>query len=329
MTGTFARGLIAGAAGTTALSAATYLDMAWRGRPPSTLPAETADALAEAAGRPVTGRGDTREARRTGLGALSGIGSGLGVGLLASVARSAGVRFPAPVGAVVTGAASMAAADLPAAALSVGDPRRWTAAEWAGDAAPHLAYGAAVQAVISSLPTPAERALPRHKARAGLVGRSLLLGVAAGSRSALGVAAPTLTAQDTGALKKLGSLASLTAELVADKQPDAPPRTSGAGLPVRLTGGACGGGLLARRAGANAALPVVAGLAGVVVGTWGGLGWRRWAADRMPDGEAALLEDGVAIALSLVACLPGRRRSTRLGTVRIPDRPRATPGRGR
>jgi uncharacterized membrane protein len=154
--------------------------------------------------------------------------------------------------------------------------------------------------------------------------------VAAGSRSSLGLAAPTLTARDTGVLKKLTSLTSLTAELVADKQPDAPPRTSGAGLPVRLAGGACGGGLLARRAGANAALPVVAGIAGAAAGTWGGLGWRRWAADRMPAGEAALLEDGVALVLALAACLPGRRRSTRLSLVRLPDPPsRPRPGRGR
>jgi len=48
MTGSFARGLLAGAAGTTALTAVTYLDLALRGRPASTLPEETS----RRAGRP-------------------------------------------------------------------------------------------------------------------------------------------------------------------------------------------------------------------------------------------------------------------------------------
>jgi hypothetical protein len=50
----------------------------------------------------------------------------------------------------------------------------------------------------------------------------------------------------------------------------------------------------------------------------------------MPDTQAALLEDAVALVLSLAACLPGRRRSTRVRLVRLPDPPpRPTPGRGR
>jgi uncharacterized membrane protein len=302
MTGTFTRGLIAGAAGTTALSAATHLGAALRGR------------------------GDAREAPRTALGALAGIGNGLGGGVLASLARGAGIRFPGPVGAVVTGAASLAAADLTAAAPGVREPREWTAA----DVLPHLAYGATVQAVVSALPTPAERALPRQRARARLVGRSLLLGVAAGSRSALGISAPTLTAADTGVLKRLGALASVAGEMVVDKQPGTPPRTEAPSLQIRLASGAIGGGLLARRAGANAALPVTAGLAGAAAGSFGGLAWRRWADERMPDRQAALLEDAVALVLSLAACLPGRRRSTRVRLVRLPDPPpRPTPGRGR
>jgi len=302
MTGTFTRGLIAGAAGTTALSAATHLDAALRGR------------------------GDAREAPRTALGALAGIGNGLGGGVLASLARGAGIRLPGPVGAVVTGAASLAAADLPARGPGVGEPPGWTAA----DVLPHLAYGATVQAVVSALPTPAERALPRQRARAGLVGRSLLLGLAAGSRSALGISAPTLTAADTGVLKKLGALASVAGEMVVDKQPGTPPRTEAPSLQIRLASGATGGGLLARRAGANAALPVTAGLAGAAAGSFGGLAWRRWADERMPDRQAALLEDAAALVLSLAACLPGRRRSTRVRLVRLPDPPpRPTPDRGR
>ncbi|MGY1839728.1 MULTISPECIES: hypothetical protein [unclassified Modestobacter] len=320
MTGTFTRGLLAGAAGTTALNAVTWLDMAVRGRPASTLPEETADALARAAGRPIRGSRQERASRRTALGAMSGITNGVALGVVSSVVRSAGVRLSFPVGAVVKGAASSAATNLPVAALGVSDPTTWTRQDWFGDALPHLAYGATVQAVVSGLPTPRERVLPRQKARAGLVCRSLLLGVATGGRSSLGVAAPTLTAQDTGAVKKLASLASVAGEVYADKQPGVPARTSAQVLPARLVSGAGGGALLARRAGANAALPATAGVAGALAGSYGGVAWRRWAGHRLPDWQAAVLEDGVAVLLSLAACLPGRRRSTRLAQVRIPAR---------
>jgi uncharacterized membrane protein len=211
----------------------------------------------------------------------------------------------------------MAATDVPVAALSESDPRTWTAADWAADAAPHLAYGATVQAVISALPTPRERVLLRQAATAGLVGRSLVLGLAAGSRSSLGLAGPVLTAADSGSVKKLSSLAAVAGELYADKQPGVPDRTSAPALPARLASGAGGAGLLARRQGANAALPVLAGVIGSAAGAFGGLGWRRWAGTRMPDWQAAVIEDGVAVALALAACLPGRRRSTRLAMVRL------------
>jgi hypothetical protein len=320
MTGTFARGLIAGATGITALNTVSLLDISLRGRPASTVPERTVDALADALGTGVPGHGAVRDARRSALGALAGIANGLGVGVLASLARSAaGIRMPGPVGAVVTGAVAMAATDVPIAALSVSDPRTWTTTDWVADAVPHLAYGAAVQAVVSAVPTPAERTHPLQPADAGLVGRSLLLGLAAGGRSSLGTGIPFLTAPDTGRVKKLSSLAAVAGELYLDKQPGTPDRTSAGALPARLAGGAAGAGLLARREGANAALPVLAGLAGTAAGSWGGLGWRRWAAGRMPDWRAAVLEDGAALVMALAACLPGRRRSPGLTLVAVPD----------
>ena len=317
MTGPFSRGLIAGAAGTAALHAVTYLDMALRGRPASTVPQQLVDAVADAAGTAVPGRGAERDARRQGLGELAGIANGVGLGVVFSLVRSAGVRLPFPVGAVVKGAAAMAATDVPIAVLGVSDPRQWTREDWLADALPHLAYGAVAQAVVAGLPTPKERVLPRQKAHAGLVGRSLVLGVAAGSRSSLGPAGPVLTAKDSGAVTTLGSLAAVAGELYADKQPGVPDRTSAAALPARLASGAGGAGLLAGRQGADAALPVLAGVLGSAAGAFGGLGWRRWAGTRMPDWQAAVIEDGVAVALALAACLPGRRRSTRLAMVRL------------
>jgi hypothetical protein len=319
MTGSFARGLIAGAAGTTALNAVTYLDMAVRGRPASTMPAETVDALAGVAGTEVPGRGRTRDSRRTALGELAGIVNGLGIGVLASATRTAGLRLSPPVGALVTGAAAMAATDVPAAALSVTDPRRWSARDWAGDAASHLAYGAAAQAVLSAVPTPGERARPLHPAGAGLTLRAALLGVATGGRSALGLAAPTLTNPGAGTAKKLSAVASVVTELVLDKQPTTPDRTSPAGLPPRLALGGAGAALLAGREGANAGLPVLAGIAGAAAGSFGGIAWRRWAASSVPDWQAALVEDAAWVLLAVLACLPGRDRIGRPNLVAVPS----------
>ena len=103
MLGPVARGLAAGAAGTTVLNAVTHLDVLWRCRPPSGMPERVVAAIAERLGGGVPGRGAVRDHRRTALGALGGIGTGLGVGVLASVARAAGVRFPGPAGAAYGG----------------------------------------------------------------------------------------------------------------------------------------------------------------------------------------------------------------------------------
>ncbi|WP_346619027.1 hypothetical protein [Blastococcus montanus] len=313
MTGSFTRGLAAGAAGTVALNAVSYLDMALRGRPASTVPERVVDAVAARVGRDVPGRGAVRAHRRTALGALAGTANGLGVGVLASVVRSLGVRFPAPVGAVLAGAAATAVTDGAAAALGVTDPRTWSAGDLLADAVPHLAYGAAVQTVLEAAPVPRERAV--GPARADLVLRSAVLGLATGSRSSLGFAGPILTASTRAGApggvtrkRQVFSGAGVVAELVADKQPGTSPRTEGAVLVPRLLAAAEGGGRLAARERSNGALPVVAGVVGALAGSYGGLGWRRWAAGRMPDLGAALVEDGVALALAAVACLPGRSR---------------------
>ena len=306
MTGSFARGLAAGAAGTTVLNAVTYLDMAVRGRGASSTPEQTVDAIADAAGTEIPGSKSERDNRRTALGALSGIGNGVAVGVLASLARAGGVRLPSTIGAVANGAAAMALTDGATTALGVSDPRDWSGTDWVSDALPHLAYGAAVQAVVEAIPSPAEK--PKRKASAGLTLRSAVLGVATGCRSSLGLSAPALTNPDGGAARKLGALAAIGGELYADKLEDTPERTSARGLPLRLASAAGGAGALSAREDANAAWPILAGVAGAAAGTWGGLGWRRWAQKRVPDWQAAVLEDGVGLALALVAVLPGRKR---------------------
>ena len=314
MTGTFLRGLAAGAAGTVALDAVGYLDMALRGRPTSPVPGQLVDAVAKRIGRPVPGRGRTQDSRRSALAALAGLGNGLGVGVLASAARSYGVRFPFPVGAVLAGATSAAATDLAIAGLGVGDPRSWSAAEWAADAVPHLAYGMAVQAVLDAAPTDRENRPPRRPAGAAVVLRSALLGLATGGRSSLGFAGPILTApRGSGPGRaslpvKVATTVALAAELVADKQPGTPSRLSGAGLPARLLGGFEGGARLATRSGANGALPATVGMVAAAAGSVAGAAWRRWAGARMPATTAALLEDAAALTMATLASLPGRAR---------------------
>ncbi|SDP14959.1 hypothetical protein SAMN05660199_03285 [Klenkia soli] len=308
MTGSFSRGLAAGAAGTTVLNAVTYLDMALRGRGASSTPEDTIDAAVDAAGTKLPGKKSERENRRTALGALSGIGNGVAVGVLASLARTAGVRLPTTVGAVATGAAAMALTDGATTALGVSDPRDWSSKDWISDAVPHLAYGAAVQAVVEAIPSPSDK--PKRKASGGLTVRSLLLGVATGCRSSLGLSAPALTNPDGGAVRKLGAVGAIGAELYADKLEDTPPRTSPQGLPLRFASAAGGAGALSAREDANAAVPILAGLVGAAAGTWGGLGFRRWAGSAgIPDWQAAVIEDGVGIALALAATLPGRKRA--------------------
>jgi hypothetical protein len=138
-----AAGAAAGAAGTAALNAVTYLDMAWRGRAASTTPEESVEVLAKQTGIQIPGQGEQRANRITALGALSGIATGVGIGILAGVVG----RAPG----VLIGAAAMAATDTSMARLGVSDPKTWSAADWAADAVPHLAYGTVTAAVLRAL----------------------------------------------------------------------------------------------------------------------------------------------------------------------------------
>ncbi|WP_436959141.1 hypothetical protein [Streptomyces sp. SudanB182_2057] len=137
---TVVRGCAAGAVGTTVLNAATFADMALRGRPSSQAPAQTVDKITQDR---VPGAGDDKENRLSGLGGLSGIAVGVGTGVAVSLARHAGLRLPWWLGGLVTGALAMTATDLPMARLGVSDPAGWSATDWVSDAVPHLMYGLA------------------------------------------------------------------------------------------------------------------------------------------------------------------------------------------
>jgi hypothetical protein len=120
------RGAAAGAAGTTALNAATYLDMVVRGRGSSSAPADLAEAVAERADVEIPGEGDERDNRLAGLGPLSGTGVGVVVGaaagLMLGALRKRGVTLPAPVPVVLIGATAMALSDVPLKLFGISDP---------------------------------------------------------------------------------------------------------------------------------------------------------------------------------------------------------------
>jgi hypothetical protein len=144
------RGAAAGAAGTTALNAVTYLDMAVRGRGSSSTPEDTVDKLAATVHLPIPGVGETRQNRVEGLGPLMGLAAGIGVGVLAGLARASGRRPATPVGIALTTLGVLVVANGPMTVLGITDPRTWSATDWASDVVPHLAYAAAVTTTMDA-----------------------------------------------------------------------------------------------------------------------------------------------------------------------------------
>lgn len=145
------RGLVAGAAGTVTLNALTYLDMAVRGRPSSSVPADTVERTADLAGTDLAGDEETQTNRSQGLGALLGYATGLGFGAMYGLVRSRAPNVSVPVGAVGLTAAAMGGANVPPVAMGVTDPRRWGMQGWVADVVPHLAYGFVTAAVYDAI----------------------------------------------------------------------------------------------------------------------------------------------------------------------------------
>src|SRR5436305_7900250 len=95
------RGAAAGAAGTTALNAVTYLDMTIRGRGTSSTPEDTVEKLAAKAHVDIPGDEEHRRNRVQGLGPLTGLVAGIGVGVVTGLVRAAGFRSSRPVGTLL------------------------------------------------------------------------------------------------------------------------------------------------------------------------------------------------------------------------------------
>ncbi|MEV5830986.1 hypothetical protein AB0L25_36010 [Spirillospora sp. NPDC052242] len=143
------RGLVAGAAGTSALNVVTYLDMAVRARPASRTPEQSVEKLADLAGVGL-GSGDGAENRKAGLGPLLGYGAGAGAALVYGLLAGRR-RVPLPVAALALTGLAMAGSSAPMTALGLTDPRTWSASDWLMDAVPHLAYGAVAAGVYAAL----------------------------------------------------------------------------------------------------------------------------------------------------------------------------------
>jgi len=148
------RGAAAGAAATTALNAVTYLDMAVRGRGTSSTPEDAVEKLAGKAHVDFPGDEEKRSNRLQGLGPLTGLVAGVGVGVLAGLFRAAGFRSSPPVGVALTTAGVLVAANGPMTVLGVTDPRTWSATDWVSDLVPHLVYGLVVKTTMDAFDRP-------------------------------------------------------------------------------------------------------------------------------------------------------------------------------
>ena len=79
-----------------------------------------------------------------GLGPLTGLAAGIGIGVLAGLARAAGYRSTPPVGALLTSVGALVGTNGPMTVLGITDPRTWSRTDWISDLVPHAAYGAVV-----------------------------------------------------------------------------------------------------------------------------------------------------------------------------------------
>jgi hypothetical protein len=147
-------GAAAGAAGTTTLNVITYLDIAVRGRPTSTTPERTVEALARLFGLTVPGTGDILANRLSGLGALTGFAAGIGMGMILGLAYALGWRPGLLVATLVATAIALIATNGPMTVLGVTDPRTWGVVGWVSDLIPHFGYGVVTALVLHYLYPP-------------------------------------------------------------------------------------------------------------------------------------------------------------------------------
>jgi uncharacterized membrane protein len=316
----FVRGTAAGAAGTTALNATTYADMALRGRAASGMPVSAIRKFEKETGWRVPGRDGQRKNRLHGLGPLSGNLTGVVVGGLAGALRSTGLRLPTVIGGPLLGAAAMLATDLPATRLRLTDPAKWSTADWVADAVPHLVYGVTTHATLVAASRGEEQEQRRARAarlaacpraaRSKMTWRAAAIGAASGCRTSAGLLAVSWTSKraDRGAARvlagpapRLGSALMAAGEFTWDKYPSIPDRTGPQGLPGRLAFGAAAAAATAQRDKVQPVLPALIGSAAAAGSTFAGYRLRALAAERFgSDRPGALIEDAVALTLGFL-----------------------------
>lgn len=141
-------GAAAGAAGTTTLNVITYLDMAIRGRPTSTTPQRTVEAMAKLVHLTVPGTGDTLANRLSGLGALTGYTAGIGIGVILGLAYALGWRPGLTAATLAATLFALIGTNGPMTVLGVTDPRTWGLVGWISDLIPHFGYGLVTALVL-------------------------------------------------------------------------------------------------------------------------------------------------------------------------------------
>jgi uncharacterized membrane protein len=318
------KGVVAGAAGTTVLNAVGYADMAVRGRPASSTPEQVVEQLARRSGLTIPGAGQERQSRLEGLGALTGMAAGVGVGAAAGLVPGAVRRLGPLAGPAAIGAAAMLATDLTIAVLGVSDPRTWDAASWLSDVVPHLAFGAVVYAALAGPPggpaAPAtippaaaapSPARPETPAPARL-GPAAALGAATGMRSTVALAALILRRNDglPAALRhpaaRLAAAIAGASELVIDKLPMTPSRLEPPGLAGRVVSASLAAAVLAR-SGHQRPIPAMAMASAAALATAKvGHDARAALARHLPDPAVAVAEDALAIGLATLGSRPHR-----------------------
>lgn len=155
MTRHLIHGALAGAAGTTALNAATFADMALRARPASSTPEQTVERGAELVGVSLPEDDDEKQARESGLGSLLGSVAGVGAGVALGALRGSTGRPRGVAGKVGTAwVLAMIAGNGPMTVLGVTDPRTWRPVDWVADIVPHLAYAVVASAALDAFDPP-------------------------------------------------------------------------------------------------------------------------------------------------------------------------------
>ncbi|WP_150245158.1 hypothetical protein [Nocardiopsis quinghaiensis] len=130
--------------------------------------------------------------------------------------------------------------------------------------------------------------------------RTVMLGLAAGSRGTLG-SAPLWAVSGPG--KRVSMALVVLGEFSGDKVPGIPSRLAWPSLAARVASAGTGGALLARSLGAPAALGAVIAAGASPVGAAAGVGWRRyWNGTGRPGWIGGVLEDACVVALAGAAC---------------------------